>query len=72
MYRTNAGLEFASYTDACIYHGADTPADIAAEIAYEREEARREYHGEAMIQDARAAGLVVGFEAWPDAHAFPF
>lgn len=38
-YRDNNGIEHESYTDACIYYGADTPEMLRAEqqAIYEEE-----------------------------------
>lgn len=38
MYLDNSGIEHDSYTAACEYYGADTPAQLEAEERAEREE----------------------------------
>jgi hypothetical protein len=37
-YTDNSGLQHESFEAACIYYGADTPAQLAAEDAYEQEQ----------------------------------
>lgn len=68
MYLDNSGIQHASYSDACEYYGADTPASVALEDAYWREQDLATYHGEAMVDAARAAGHVAAFNPvadWP-------
>ena len=43
MFVDADGNQFPSYEDACIYYGADTPADMAAEAAADAEAAFQEY-----------------------------
>lgn len=38
FYRDASGLEHESYEAACIYYGADTPAQLEAEARAEHEE----------------------------------
>jgi hypothetical protein len=66
MYLDANGIDHASYNDACVYYGADTPADLAAEDRYWREQERETYHGEAMVDDARKAGHIAPFDPVAD------
>lgn len=37
-YTDANGISHASYSDACVYYGADTPEQLALEAEYEHEE----------------------------------
>jgi len=66
-YQDANGIQHESYEAACIYYGADTPAQIAAEEAYyAEEEANAELDrrfNDALIYDRAHASWVLGLFA---------
>lgn len=72
MYIDASHIQHASYDDACRYYGADTRADCDAEARYQHEEDLATYHGEAMIEAARAAGHVAPFDPVADWSPYDF
>jgi hypothetical protein len=59
-YRDASGIDHESYEAACIYYGADTPAQLEAEARYDAAEEAIEYQ-DAM--EARGGPLFGAFAA---------